>query len=98
MESYCDNIIWWTAHPLPVSDLKKTWQIPTKTFFEKEGTFINAMGISQKVKAIESFVPSALTLSESVTILKGEKLQKPEPEFLKPPMKTNYFTGRKKTL
>ena len=98
LESYCDNVIWWTAHPLPVSALKKTWQIPTKTFFEKEGTFINAMGISQKVKAIESFVPSALTLSESVTILKGEKLQKPEPEFLKPAMKTNYFTGRKRTL
>ena len=98
LESYCDNIVWWTAHPLPVSDLKNTWQIPAKTFFEKEGTFINATGIAQKIKAIESFVPSALSLSESAVVLKGEEWQKPEPEFLKPAMKTNYFTGRKSTL
>ena len=98
LESQCDNVIWWTAHPLPVPYLKKTWQIPAKTFFEKEGTFINAMDITQKVKAIESFVPSALSLSESVTILEGRELKTLEPEFLNPPMKTNYFTGRKRTL
>ena len=95
-ESYCDNIIWWTAHPLPGS--QKIWQIPTKTFFEKEGTFINHAGLSQKVKAIHSLVSSAFSLSESVTLLKGEELKKPEPSFLVTPMKTNHFTYKKKVL
>ena len=97
-ESHCKNIIWWTAHPLPVSELQYTWQIPTKTFFEKEGTIVNFAGIKQKIRTVEVLVPAALSLSESVTLLKGEKLKKEEPPFLKPPMKTNYFTGKKKVI
>ena len=95
-ESYCDNVIYWTAHPLP--DSQKIWQIPTKTFFEKEGTFINYAGLTQKVKAIHCLVPSAVSLSESVTLLKGEELKKSEPSFLVTPMKSNHFTYRKKVL
>ena len=95
-ESYCENIIWWTAHPLP--DSKKMWQLPTKTFFEKEGTFVNFAGIVQKIKAVHSFAPSALSLSESTVILKGEELKKSDPPFLKASMKTNHFTYRKKVL
>ena len=97
-ESHCENIIWWTAHPLPVSDLQNTWQIPTKTFFEKEGIIVNFSGIKQKIQAVEVLVPTALSLSESVTLLKGEELKKEEPPFLKPSMKTNYFTGKKKVI
>lgn len=97
-ESHCKNIIWWTAHPLPISELQYIWQIPTKTFFEKEGTIVNFAGIKQKIQAIEVLVPAALSLSESVTLLKGEELKKEEPPFLKPPMKTNYFTGKKKII
>ena len=95
-ESYCKEVIWWTAHPLP--DSQKIWQISAKTFFEKDGTFINFAGIVQQIKAISSFVPSALSLSESVTVLKGEELQKTEPPFLKAPMKSNHFTYRKTEL
>lgn len=95
-ESYCDDIIWWTAHPLFGS--QKIWQIPTKTFFEKEGTFINHAGRSQRVKAIHSLVSSAFSLSESVTLLKGEELKKPEPSYLVTPMKTNHFTYKRKML
>jgi NADH-quinone oxidoreductase subunit G len=95
-ESYCDSIIWWTAHPL--SDSQKIWQIPTKTFFEKEGTFINQTGRVQKIKAVHQLVPSALSLSESVALLKGEELKQPEPPFLVAPMKTNHFTHKKKVL
>lgn len=95
-EAYCDNIIYWTAHPLP--DSQKIWQIPTKTFFEKEGTFINYAGLAQKVKAVHCLVSSAVSLSESVTLLKGEELKKSEPSFLVTPMKFNHFTYRKKVL
>ncbi len=100
MESFeksCKNIIWWTAHPLPDSDLRKTWQIPVKTCIEKPGTYINFSGIKQKVKAVQVFVSSALSLSESVTVFKEEKLIQSEPAFLST-MKVNYFTERKKSL
>lgn len=96
-EKSCNHIIWWTAHPLPNSDLQKTWQIPVKTCIEKTGTYINFAGVKQKVKAVQVFVSSALSLSESVTVFKEEKLIQPEPAFLSQ-MKMNYFTERKKTL
>ena len=99
-ESHCKNVIWWTAHLLPVSpaDLQKTWQIPTKTFFEKDGTFINFANLAQKVKAVHSYVPSALSLSESVVVLKGDKLPSAQPAFLKAPMKSNHFSYKKRVL
>ena len=96
-EQYAQNIIWWTAHPLSVSDLKRTWQIPTKTFFEKEGTFVNFAGLAQKIKPVHVLAPSALSLSESVSLLKGEGLKPKTPSFLNP-MKTNYFPERKQVL
>ena len=95
-EKQCPNIIWWTAHPLPVRNLQNTWQIPTKTCIEKEGTLTNFAGIKQKIKPVCLFVSSALSLSESVTVLKGEELKAPE-SFLGT-MKTNYFTERRKAL
>ena len=96
-ESYSKRVVWWTAHPLPVSSLQKTWQIPTKTFFEKDGTFVNFAGVAQKIKAMYIYVPAALSLSESAMVLSGEKLKEPSLSFLNP-MKTNYFTERKKVL
>ncbi len=96
-EQHFQNIIWWTAHPLANSDLKRTWQIPSKTFFEKEGTFINFKGLAQKIKPVRILVSSALSLSESTAVLKGEDLKQKTPKFLNP-MKTNYFPERKKAL
>ncbi len=95
----CKNILWWTAHPLPKNDLKETkiWQIPSKTFFEKTGTYVNHAGIAQTVKAIEILVPSALSLSESSVVLRGEVLRKQKPAFLNT-MKTNHFTAQKGLL
>ena len=73
-ESFYDHVIWWTVHPLPVSSLKKTWQIPTKAFFEKGGTFVNYKGVEQKTKALGCFVSSALSLSQSAVVLGGGEL------------------------
>ena len=93
------NLLWWTSHPLPKNDLKNSqiWQIPSKTFFEKTGTYINYAGTAQKIKAIAVLVPEALSLSESSTILKGEILRKQKPAFLNT-MKTNHFTAQKGVL
>ena len=95
-EQHVENIIWWTAHPLPIPS-KKTWQIPTKTSFEKEGTFVNYKGVRQKIKPVGIFVSAGLSLSEAIAVLKGKELSPPELSFLNP-MKTNYFTDRKKVL
>ena len=91
-----NNVVWWTAHPLSAeeSSAQKLWQIPSKTFFEKNGTYINFQGLEQKTKAVLNLVPSALSLSESVTLLKGEELKKEEPAYLRT-IKTNYFTSQK---
>ena len=110
---HCENILWWTAHPLPKISVEnkdptkklygknlkdeKVWQIPSKTFFEKSGSYINHAGIVQKVKATALLAPAALSLSESSAVLKGEALITKEPEFLNT-MKTNYFTAQKRTL
>jgi len=97
-EDHFENIIWWTAHPLPMDNLQKTWQIPAKTFFEKTGTFINALGLPQKIKAVQTLVPAAFSIEESISVLKTGTLSIPEPDFLKPPMKTNHFNYKKKAL
>ena len=95
-ESFCQNIIWWTAHSLPVNNKNIYWQIPTKTFFEKTGTFVNFSGQSQKIKAVQTLVPSALSLSESTSVLGGDTLNT-TPHFLKD-LKTNHFISHKRSL
>ena len=95
----CENILWWSAHPLPKNNLNKNniWQIPSKTFFEKTGTYINFAGTAQTVKAVKVLVPETLSLSESSTILRGEILKQQKPAFLNT-MKTNHFTAQKGVL
>ena len=96
LKSHCQNVIWWTAHPLPLSNEGIFWQVPSKTFFEKTGTFINSSGLSQKITSIQTLVPSALSLSESIKVLEGNVLQT-KPPFLKD-LKTNHFTSYKRSL
>ena len=106
-EAHYDHIVWWTTQTLPVSSLKKTWQIPTKAFFEKEGTFVNFQGREQKTHPLGCFVSSALCLSESAQVLSGRELESLEPAFLtgKLPvssvaeeMKSNHLTLKKRAL
>ncbi len=124
LTTVCENVIWWTAHPLLMKEFVATslesvtfpsskhrhsqgggnpkkagvlWQIPTKTFFEKEGTFINFKGLAQKIHPVKLMVEAALSLSESVQILKGQALDT-RPAFLKEDRKTNHFTTQKRAL
>ncbi|MDZ4677568.1 MAG: 2Fe-2S iron-sulfur cluster-binding protein [Oligoflexia bacterium] len=46
------------------------WQIPMKSFVEKEGTFVNFKGIEQKIKAGVKIIPSAISLKEVAAGLK----------------------------
>lgn len=56
-----ENVVWLSACKNEVlNDLR--WQIPVKSFVEKDGTFVNHKGMEQKIKAGFKVVPGALTL------------------------------------
>lgn len=57
------------------SSLKTATLIPMKSYIEKEGSFINHAGLSQKFKKATTVVNEALTAIEAATILTGQKLQ-----------------------
>lgn len=52
----------------------RTYQVPMKVFFEKNGTFTNYKEMNQAVKRGATFVPAALTLSEAVELMAGKEL------------------------
>lgn len=72
------------------------WTIPSKTYFEKTGTFVNHQGLPQKIKKTGSIVESACSLEDIVQILKKGKLEKPA--LLRDKMKANYFMEQKGSL
>ena len=74
-----------------------TWQIPIKTYTEKNGTFINFEGRKQKIKAITPLVAGALSLSEVSQLLAGKTLDL-FPNHKTTPLKTNYFLNRRDTV
>ncbi|MBK9293039.1 MAG: (2Fe-2S)-binding protein [Oligoflexia bacterium] len=42
------------------------WQIPAKSFVEKDGTFVNFKGVAQKIKAGVKIIPTSVSLEEVV--------------------------------
>lgn len=51
------------------------WLIPTKTFVEKKGTYINYKGLEQQIKPVTVIVPSAVGVDEIVSIWSGQSSQ-----------------------
>ena len=87
------------THRLLKNPQKKVWTLPSQTYFEKSGTFINGQGVEQKIKAVGSIVPSAYSLDHIVQVWKGVEKRK---SSLAPPvhldMKTNYLLDVKGNL
>lgn len=71
---------------------KDVFQIPIKSSFEKEGTYINHKGLEQKVKKIQILNNSAVSIQEALQSLKSDsfELQKSRPYF-----KNNQFLSDK---
>jgi NADH-quinone oxidoreductase subunit G len=46
--------------------------LPTKSYVEKSGTFVNQAGLRQAIKRVTTIVPGALSLTEAVAAMKGE--------------------------
>ena len=74
--SKSESMIWLSAAKVsetirfPVT----TWQIPLKTYAEKNGTFINFDGREQKISAMTTMVAGALTLGEATQLLSGKEV------------------------
>lgn len=73
--SSVNQLIWLSSsNTKALSQFPNTvWQIPTKTFVEKSGTFVNYKGLEQKVDKVMSIVPAAIDLIEVVSGFQGEK-------------------------
>lgn len=71
------NLLWMAAgtHPELASSQGRIWQIPVKTYFEKDGTFINFQGRAQKIKRGTTIVPQALSLSEIFELMDGHEVK-----------------------
>ena len=88
--------VWMSARPNDFLSPKKNHrQIPLKSFFEKSGTFQNAKGREQKISAVQSVVPEALSLVEVIQALKGDPMKKQRDI---PYFKHNQFLNRKEKL
>tara|TARA_B100000749_G_C18450166_1_gene476183 strand:- start:15446 stop:16999 length:1554 start_codon:yes stop_codon:yes gene_type:complete len=74
--SKAKNLFWMSAAKTEAADsaTTKTWQIPLKTYAEKEGTFVNHKGIEQKIQPMVNIVDCAQTLSEVASALSGQKV------------------------
>jgi NADH-quinone oxidoreductase subunit G len=67
------NVIWLTANPNDAFEGAK-YQIPLKTFVEKDGTFVNFQGKAQKIQKMRMVVSQALTLGEAMTLIAGKDI------------------------
>lgn len=97
--SKADHLIWLASNPHEAIDAVGTpcYQIPTKTYVEKEGTFVNYQGKAQSFKRVTTVVSQALTLSEVAQLLRGQELSLTGRPLYQE-MKTNHFTALRGNL
>lgn len=75
--SQAENLIWMQSsknefvEKLPSGNV---WQIPMKSYLEKDGTFVNFKGLAQKIKKVTSIVNEALSLTDASQLLTGQNL------------------------
>lgn len=80
------NLVWMQAakHEALEKISGKAWIIPTKTFVEKDGTFINHAGLEQRFKKVTTVNSEALTLVEAALLLAGRDLSLMTPPAFAP--------------
>ena len=69
-------------------------QIPMKSFFEKNGSFVNFSGLEQKIRRGIDIVPNALSLQSFSDILKGQNPQHEEQTPLSKMIHNEYTAHR----
>lgn len=70
------NLIWLSVGKNEIIDAMSpfVYQIPMKSYIEKEGTFTNFAGLAQKFEKVTTIVSEALTLIEAVQLLAGQNV------------------------
>ncbi len=91
--SQASNLIWFSAGPVSAATSKHTLVIPTKTYAEKSGTYVNYKGTHQSSHKVTTIVRGALSLSDSVTLMSGESILT-KPVGPQKAMKTNFFVNK----
>ncbi len=66
-----DTLVWLTPGKNDLFE-KANYVIPTKSFTEKNGTFVNHAGVEQKIKKGVTVVSEALTLSDASQLFSGK--------------------------
>lgn len=107
-----ENLIWMqSGKSVDLDQLTgQVWQIPMKSYVEKDGSFVNHKGLSQSFKRVTTLVHEALTLAEAAQLLAGQNLvirpdnavlveaQKPADRVTVENRKKNEFIFRRGTL
>jgi len=75
-----------------------TWQIPLKSFFEKDGTLVNAQGRKQTLRKIATLIPAAVSVDQAVAVMSGREKAVPMGKFELNWKKTNFFVGERGSL
>ena len=86
------------AHQLFYETKNTVWAVPSKTSFEKSGTFINNKGYAQKIKALGRIIQNALSLSEIALCLENKQTPFMLTKKFHPEMKENHFLKQKGNL
>ena len=85
----CGQVIWAAPAANPFLSFKKgRFQIPVKTFFEKDGSYLNFQGEREEIRRHAQFALEALSLTEIAAALKSEK---PPLPWERPQFKQNQF-------
>jgi len=94
------HLVWLSPAKVEAVDqiTTKCWQIPIKSFFEKDGAFINAIGLKQQFRKVATLVPKAVTLTKAAQIMSGKDVKtvgvKTELDW----KKTNFFVQQRGRL
>ena len=94
--SSVDTMIWFGLIQNPYLKAQENFfQIPIKSSFEKEGTYINHQGMEQKIKPIQSLNLEAVSIQEGLYLLGGKDF-KAKTEI--PYFKQNQFLNNKRKV
>ena len=73
--SQCENLVWMSVLKNELLPPKENFfQIPMKSFVEKEGSYTNHSGLTQTIKKIQTFNLQARSIQDCIQIFKEEKL------------------------
>ena len=94
--SRVETLVWMSLAENPfLSPKEGFFQIPMKSFFEKEGTYTNHKGLQQKVQKAQTLNSQAVSIQDCIQFFKEES---PSKKQERPYFKQNQFLNNKRKL